>query len=286
MTDVAAAAVLAVWGSPVAHSRSPELHTAAYDVLGLPWSYTRRDVDAEGFDEALAGLGPEWRGLSLTMPLKERAFAAASRRDRRAELTGAVNTLRLHPEAGPHGVNTDVGGIVGALGELGVSLPDVARLIGAGATASSAIVALGEMGTRRVDVCARRLASVAPLVDLGDRIGVDVHPYPLGARPLTAPHTEAAVTISTLPGGTVLDAEVVAPVAQGGGALLDVAYSPWPSALAEEWVARGEKVMSGLPMLLHQALLQIRFFVSGDVDAVLPDEDAVFAAMRSVVMGD
>lgn len=159
-------------------------------------------------------------------------------------------------------------------------------MIGAGATASSAIVALGEIGTRRVDVCARRLASVAPLVDLGDRIGVDVHPYPLAAQPLTAPHAVAAVTISTLPGGTVLDPEVVAPVAQGGGALFDVAYSPWPSALAEEWAARGEKVMSGLPMLLHQALLQVRFFVSGDVDAVLPDEDAVFAAMRSVVMGD
>ena len=70
MTDAAAPALLAVWGSPVAHSRSPELHAAAYDVLGLAWTYTRREVDAEGFDEALAGLGPQWRGLSLTMPLK------------------------------------------------------------------------------------------------------------------------------------------------------------------------------------------------------------------------
>ena len=282
MTEVPGPAALAVWGSPVAHSRSPELHAAAYGVLDLPWSYSRREVDAEGFDAALAGLGPEWRGLSLTMPLKERAFAAASRRDRRAELTGAVNTLRLSPDAGPHGVNTDVGGLVGALRELGVSAPDVARLIGAGATASSAIVALGELGTRRVDVCARRLVSIAPLVDLGDRIGVDVHPYPLG----TPPHAAADVTISTLPGGTVLAPELVASVADAGGSLLDVAYSPWPSALAEAWSTGGARVMSGLPMLLHQALLQVRFFVSGDVEASLPDEHAVFAAMRSALMGD
>lgn len=282
MTDAAGPTALAVWGSPVAHSRSPELHAAAYGVLGLPWTYVRREVDEEGFDDALAALGPEWRGLSLTMPLKERGFAAASRRDRRAELTGAVNTLRLSPDADPHGVNTDVGGLVGALGELGVASPEVARLIGAGATASSAVVALGELGARRVDVCARRLVSVAPLVDLGDRIGVDVHPYPLG----TTPHAAADVTIGTLPGGTVLDREVVASVMENGGALLDVAYSPWPSALAGAWSAGGERVMSGLPMLLHQALLQVRFFVSGDVEAVLPDEAAVFAAMRSAVMGD
>ena len=141
MTDAAGPTALAVWGSPVAHSRSPELHAAAYGVLGLPWTYVRREVDEEGFDDALAALGPEWRGLSLTMPLKERGFAAASRRDRRAELTGAVNTLRLSPDADPHGVNTDVGGLVVALGELGVASPEVARLIGAGATASSAVVA-------------------------------------------------------------------------------------------------------------------------------------------------
>ncbi|WP_458041565.1 MULTISPECIES: shikimate dehydrogenase family protein [Bacteria] len=282
MTDVSGPAALAVWGSPVAHSLSPELHTAAYAVLGLPWSYTRREVDAEGLDDALADLGPEWRGLSLTMPLKERAFAAAARRDRRAELTGAVNTLRLSPDAGPHGVNTDVGGLVGALRELGVSAPDVARLIGAGATASSAIVALGELGTRRVDVCARRLVSIAPLVSLGYRIGVDVHPYPLG----TTPPDTADVTISTLPGGTVLAPELVASVADAGGSLLDVAYSPWPSALADAWSTGGARVMSGLPMLLHQALLQVRFFVSGDVEAPLPDEHAVFAAMRSALMGD
>ena len=282
MTDAWGPASLAVWGSPVAHSRSPELHAAAYAVLGLPWSYTRREVDANTFDDALSGLGGHWRGLSLTMPLKERAFAAAVRRDRRAEVTGAVNTLRLHRDGGPHGINTDVGGLVAALRELGVPSPEVARLVGAGATASSAIVALAEMGTRRVDVCARRLVSIAPLVDLGDRIGVDVHLHPLG----TTPRAAADVTISTLPGGTDLAPEVVSSVSDEGGALLDVAYSPWPSTLAAAWSERDSRVISGLPMLLHQALLQVRFFVSGDAEAVLPDEETVFAAMRSALMGD
>ena len=61
---------LAVWGDPIGHSRSPELHAAAYAVLGLDWEYGRRQVGAEGFNDAVEALDDTWRGLSLTMPLK------------------------------------------------------------------------------------------------------------------------------------------------------------------------------------------------------------------------
>ncbi|MGA7148303.1 MAG: shikimate dehydrogenase, partial [Microbacterium sp.] len=111
---------LAVWGDPIAHSRSPQIHAAAYRALGFDWSYGSEQVDAAGFAEALARLDPSWRGLSLTMPLKSAAFAAAAERDRHAELTGAVNTLLLGPDA-PRGFNTDVGGIVRALGDNGIA---------------------------------------------------------------------------------------------------------------------------------------------------------------------
>ena len=102
---------LAVWGDPIAHSRSPQLHAAAYRVLGLDWRYERRQVSESAFAAELAGLSAEWRGLSLTMPLKGAAHRAAAWRDRRSELTGAVNTLLLTGD-GPRGFNTDVGGIV------------------------------------------------------------------------------------------------------------------------------------------------------------------------------
>ena len=166
---------LAVWGDPIAHSRSPQMHRAAYDALGLAWEYDRCRVDDAGFAAAVASLDATWRGLSLTMPLKQVAFAAADRVDRGARLTGAVNTYLLEA-SGPVGFNTDIGGIVAALAEIGCGGVDHARIIGAGATATSALVAPSDAGVERVEVLARRPQSVAPMVELGDRVGVRVRP--------------------------------------------------------------------------------------------------------------
>ncbi|MGC5223092.1 shikimate dehydrogenase [Micromonospora sp. DT81.3] len=273
---------LAVWGDPIAHSRSPQLHGAAYAVLGLDWTYERRRVDAREFDAALAELGPQWRGLSVTMPLKERAFSASPTRDRRAELTGAVNTLLLGDEDGPRGFNTDVGGIVGAFGDRGVERVEAARVIGAGSTASSAVVALQEMGARQIEVVARRPDRAATLVHLGDALGTRVSIHPLSGtvgRPVD-------VTVATLPSGTELPGSFADVLAEGGGALLDAAYAPWPSHLGTAWERRGGAPISGVEMLLHQALLQVRIFVTGDVEAPLPDEPLALAAMRAALMGD
>lgn len=265
---------LAVWGDPIEHSRSPQLHEAAYAVLGVPWTYGRRRVDAAGFAAALDGLGSTWRGLSCTMPLKEAAFLAAVTRDRRAELTGSVNTLLLDDD-GPRGANTDVGGLVAAVREQGIEQVGVARVVGAGRTAASAVVALGELGARRVDVHARRPEAVASLVGLGEALGMLVTP-----RSLTEPEGGADITLATLPGGTELGAAVDDALAETGGVLFDAAYDPWPSALARAWARAGRAAVSGRSMLLHQALLQVRMFATGSADDALPDEGAVLVAMR------
>ncbi|MGN8025827.1 hypothetical protein [Microbacterium sp. 22242] len=144
---------LAVWGDPIEHSRSPALHDAAYRVLGLDWEYGRRRVDAAGFDAAIAGLDRTWRGLSLTMPLKERAFARADVADDDARLTGAANTLLLGETA--HGFNTDVGGLAAALVEAGLGSSRTARVLGGGATARSAMVSLLRLGVERIEVVTR-----------------------------------------------------------------------------------------------------------------------------------
>lgn len=263
---------LEVWGDPIAHSRSPQLHTAAYRVLGLDWDYGRRRVTAEGFAAEFAGLGAQWRGLSLTMPLKEAAHRAARTRDPHAEMTGSVNTLLLGPE--PAGFNTDVGGIVDAFREAGTASVAEARVLGAGATAASSVVALAEMGARHIEVRARRPERAAGLVSLGTRLGVAVD-----AQDFAAPMASVDATVATLPSGTVLDEDVSAALAATGGALLDAAYAPWPSALASVW--HDATVVSGLEMLLHQAVRQIRIFLRGDASAVLPDEGAVLDAMRA-----
>lgn len=272
--DTVTATRLAVWGDPIAHSKSPALHAAAYDVLGLDWEYDRRQVNAAGFAESLGGLDATWRGLSLTMPLKEEAFRAATTRDAHAELTGAVNTLLFGDDLA--GYNTDVGGIVDALAEAGVTTVRSVRILGAGATAASALVAAAELGAEHVEVSARRPERAAGLVVLGDRLGVTVEPRALDDTAL-----DADLTIATLPSGTALPPEITGPLAARGGTLFDAAYAPWPSALAVAW--GGGRVVSGLGMLLHQAVRQIRIFRHGDPLVSLPGEADVVAAMRSVL---
>ncbi|WP_144796151.1 shikimate dehydrogenase [Microbacterium paludicola] len=265
---------LAVWGDPIAHSKSPALHTAAYRALDVPWEYDLRRVPAEGFTAALSGLDRSWRGLSLTMPLKEQAFLAAGTRDPHAELTGAVNTLLLGDDVA--GFNTDVGGIIDALAENAITEVRSARILGAGATAASALAALAELGASRIDLRARRPERAAGLAALGERLGCITT-----VSPMTDPVDGADVTIATLPSGTVLDAPVAEAFAGDGGALLDAAYAPWPSALGLAW--ENGPVISGIRMLLHQAVRQVRIFHHGDPLEALPDEGRVLAAMEAAI---
>lgn len=269
---------LEVWGDPIAHSRSPQLHAAAYEVLGFDWTYGRRQVNEATFGSELAGLDDIWRGLSLTMPLKGVAFAAASSLDRRAELTGAVNTLLLDP-AGARGFNTDVGGIVRSLADDGVTHVPRARIVGAGATATSAMVALSELGARDVDVVARRPEAVVPLAALGDRIGITVTTMSFAA----SVHDQVPLTIATLPGDAPVPDAAADALARSGGFLLDVVYGHWPTALSAGWERVGGTARSGLGMLLHQALLQIRIFRHGDAGTPLDREMEALETMRRVL---
>ena len=271
---------LAVWGDPIDHSRSPALHAAAYRELGLPWEYGRQRVTEAGFPAALENLDATWRGLSLTMPLKNVAATSATSLDDAALRTGAVNTYLLTDD-GPRGFNTDVGGLARALREAGVTRPRAARILGAGATATSAVLSLAELGAPGVEVVARRPEAVEPLRALGASVGVEVVPSAFDAPGTPDP---VAVTIGALPGGVDAGAGI-RPYAENGGLLVDVVYGNWPTSLAEQWLAAGNAAINGLPMLLHQALLQVRVFVGGDPAVPLEREDAVLAAMRVALVG-
>ncbi|MFS0867415.1 shikimate dehydrogenase [Microbacterium sp. 179-B 1A2 NHS] len=275
------ATALEVWGDPIDHSLSPVLHAAAYRRLGWAWTYGRRRVDEAAFADALASEGPRLRGLSLTMPLKTAAHAAAASLDARAELTGAVNTL-VRAAGGWTGFNTDVGGIVAALREQGLQTASTGRIVGAGATAMSALVALSEIGIRDLQVAARRPEAVDALRRVGERLGMAVAAVPLSAARLPA----RDVTVATLPGGVRLPDGVADSLADGGGVLLDVVYGRGPTSLTEAWARRGAPAADGEAMLLHQAVRQIRAFATGDVTTPLPDEDDVLAVMRRALMGD
>lgn len=260
---------LAVLGSPIAHSRSPLLHAAAARVLGLDWDYGRAEVDAEGLPAFLADLGPDWAGLSLTMPLKRAVLPLVDRRDPLVDRLGLANTVRLGTR--PALFNTDVGGIEVVLADLaGVG---TAVVLGAGATAASAVEALHRLGVGRVVVAARRPERAeADLAALGPEV------VPLVAAPLAS----ADVVVSTLPGTA---AAAAVPAVLDGTPMLDVAYDPWPTPTGAAWLAAGGRLRHGLALLVEQAVLQVRVFAGGDPAAPLPREDDVRAAMRAALRG-
>lgn len=276
---------LAVVGSPIEHSKSPLLHAAAYRALGLDWNYDRHEVNAGHLADFIAGLDSRWRGLSVTMPLKRDAFAIAASHDAHAKYTGAVNTLAMSYETGQRvmrGYNTDVFGITSALTAAGAHDIDHAVIVGGGATAESALVALDELGAGYVTVALRDTSKAPALASLGGRLGIDVRVADLASLNSLAP---ASVSISTVPGSANLSLDDL-PRTEGA-VLLDVAYDVWPSPRAAAWTSRGGIGVSGLSMLAFQALKQVRIFVSDAPDSPLPNEPAIAVAMfASVGLGE
>lgn len=273
----------AVLGSPIGHSRSPILHRAALDVLGRDADYSAVEVVRGGLADFLDDLDPSWRGLSLTMPLKEEALELADEVDEVARLSSAVNTLLLVSTAGERrltGFNTDVAGIVRALADADVTGARSGLVLGGGATARSAVVALAQLGAEHVDVVLRDPTRADAVVEVARSTGltVDVHPFEAAAAAL-----RPDLTISTLPGGAGVEGMIADWSAPGAGALLDVAYHPWPSPLAALWQAAGSTVVKGLAMLLHQAVVQERIWWHGDPLTPLDREEHVLAAMRGAL---
>lgn len=263
---------LAVLGSPIAHSRSPQLHGAAYRALGLPWAYDRREVHEGELAAFVSGLDESWRGLSITMPLKPEALRLSATLSDVAEETGAVNTILLGGADGPAGYNTDVYGIIRALGDQGVEAVDHALILGAGATARSVVSAVRRMGATTVTAAARRRDAAAALADYARDLDLTATAADLlGALP-----AGADLVVNTIPGEAAADLALDESLTRT--VLLEIAYDPWPSPLVARWVG---PVVSGLDMLLHQAVAQVRVFVTGDPHEVLPDESAVLAAMRA-----
>ncbi|CAG7595776.1 shikimate dehydrogenase family protein [Leucobacter soli] len=297
MTDVAVPgpARLAVLGSPIGHSRSPRLHLAAYGALGLPWEYEAVECAEDRLEGWLVERGEEWRGLSLTMPLKEEARRLAAVLDPVAEESGVVNTLLRVIGDRWAGFNTDVGGLAAAIGEADLDATSTI-VLGSGATAVSAVLAVRRLGARHVEVVARNASAVSDLVVRFGETREPGSPEALHVSGTVLPHTEhlalpearvdprhgvPTLVVSALPGP--VGREIRLPEALLRVPLFDVAYDPWPSPLAERWRAAGGVAHSGLGMLLHQALLQIRIFVGGDPDRPLDREAEVLAAMRAAV---
>ncbi|WP_282698065.1 shikimate dehydrogenase [Streptomyces sp. CC208A] len=243
----------AVLGSPIAHSLSPVLHRAAYAELGLDdWSYERFEIDEAALPGFMAGLDASWAGLSLTMPLKRAVIPLLDEITGTAASVEAVNTVVLREDGRRVGDNTDIPGMIAALRERGVEKVESAAILGAGATASSALAALARVCAGPVTAYVRSEARAAEMRGWGDRLAVDVR---TAAWDDAAEAFAAPLVIATTPAGTT-DA-LAAAVPDRPGVLFDVLYDPWPTTLAAAWSERGGKIIGGLDLLVHQAVLQV-----------------------------
>lgn len=293
-TSTDAARRCAVLGSPIDHSLSPLLHRAAYARLGLDWTYTAHEVTEQTLPEFLADLDPSWRGLSLTMPLKRAVLPLLDDVEPLARTVEAVNTVLLSPGR-RSGVNTDVSGLLTALrtamstaGAPAMSpagAPQAAGhaiVIGAGATAASALAALAGLGVDTVDLRVRDVGRAHRTLLIGDRLGLEVRVLPLDAPWQSAPWAVAsvpsggAVVVSTVP--SAVAADVLPENVLSGTVVADVRYDPWPSPLLSVAERRGSVTVTGIDVLVHQAVAQVRLMTGREVAA-----DALFDAAEAAV---
>lgn len=270
----------AVLGSPIRHSLSPLLHGTAYAALGLTgWRYEAVECDEAALPAFVERLGPQWAGLSLTMPLKRVALTVADEVSPLASAVGAANTLVL-TGFGRRAENTDVTGIVAALREAGLDRADAAVVLGAGGTAQATLAALRELGHLTPTVLVRDPARTAHLAAAAGRLGV--RPTISGGL-FDGAVPEADVIISTLPPGAAdaLDFDQWGcQLRRSRPVVLDVVYTPWPTRLAACALDSGCQAVSGLAVLLHQAAAQISLMTGHDAP-VTAMRQALDAAVRS-----
>ncbi|GAA2402282.1 shikimate 5-dehydrogenase [Catellatospora methionotrophica] len=245
----------AVLGKPVSHSLSPVLHNAGYAAAGLTgWSYSAIECAEADLPAFVAGLGPEWAGLSLTMPLKEVGLTVATAVSPVAAAVGAANTLVHQGDGSWRADNTDVPGMVAALREAGITGASGVAVLGAGGTARAAVAAAAQLGAESVIVYARRAEAIDELRPVAAALGVPL----TGAGWSQAEQcADADVVISTVPKGVADHLQVPW---RAKTVLFDALYDPWPTPLAESAQRAGCAIVSGLDLLLHQALGQFEQF--------------------------
>lgn len=252
----------AILGFPAKHSLSPVIHRRAYELLGLTdWTYDIHELQPPELAAFVAGLDDSWRGFSATMPLKE-TVATLGTPTQVVQLCGVANTLVIdHTPAGRrcrvH--NTDVGGFLRAIATGSLPRPRTATVIGSGATARSAVVAVSQLA-QRVTIAARNPDKAGALAEFATTLGLAAATTEWGLFP------SSELVISTVP-VTAIAPLVPAVMAAQPQQVFDVIYHPWPTPLAAAALAAGVPVLNGLDLLVHQATEQISMFTGHDVAA-------------------
>ena len=254
MTISGRARVAGVIGWPVSHSLSPRLHGFWLEQLGIDGAYVPLGVPPEHLERALAALPAlGFAGANVTVPHKERALAAVDQATPAARRIGAVNTLIVQPDGRLHGANTDAFGFLenlrdGAPAWCAATGP--ALVLGAGGAARAVVAALIDAGAPEVRLANRHRGRAEALAaDLGGPLEV----VPWEARGAAA--ADVVLLVNTTTQGMqgqpalALDLQSLPPTA----IVADIVYKPLITPLLAAAAARGNPVVDGLGMLLHQA---------------------------------
>jgi shikimate dehydrogenase len=244
---------LAVAGSPISHSLSPLLHTTAYELLGVQATFSTEELTDLDFGEFyFKAKASGYRGLALTMPLKEISIGFVDRVDPVAKQISSINTI-IFESTGSIGLSTDLMAFKSLL------KPYFGKrigILGAGGTARAAIGALKGTGSE-VTVLTRSVTRHdqlhAAAVDL-ELSFLDWHNF--------EEIQDRDLIISTTPAGATDGLSVISSKAD----FFEVIYHPWPTELAKRYQNLGKSVIGGLSLLVEQALFQIKYFSQKDFD--------------------
>ncbi len=270
--------LLGLLGDPVAHSRSPAIHTAALGALGIDASYLAFEVAGADLGRAVAGLRAIGAlGANVTVPHKVAVMAHLDAIEPAARAIGAVNTI-VRDEARLVGLNTDAPGLVRALLDAGCEPRSANVLVlGAGGAARAAIVGLRDAGAAHVSVTARRPERAEELA--GE----------LGARPIDLAAVRAAeidLLVQATSATMGEDAEAFAATLPidalpAHATVMDLVYAPLETTVLRAARARGLRTVDGLGMLVWQAALALERWLALD-DPLAPE---IIDAMRRAALG-
>ena len=244
-----------VIGWPVAHSRSPVINRYWLKLYGLDGAYEMEEVRPEEIGGFLKGLGERgYAGANVTLPHKEAALAAADRPDEAATTIGAANTLWLDEEGLLHASNTDA---YGFMTHLAAEAPDWNKgrrsvvVLGAGGAARAILHGLIEAGASRI-LLANRTEGRAKALAEGFGGKVQVIPWEDRNRALSGCGLLVNATSLGMTGKPPLDIDLSA--LPRDAIVADIVYSPLETRLLAAAKARGNRIVDGLGMLLHQAV--------------------------------
>ena len=253
---------LGIFGWPVAHSKSPQMHESAASALGIELRYERFEVAPDDLADAVerkheAGID----GYNLTVPHKEAIMALIDEVAPAARAIGAVNTV-VRVDGRYIGHNTDAPGLVRSLEEAGVQVGDArVVVVGAGGAARAAVVGLANAGASEVTVLSRRPEQGEALVrSLGAHVECALDAAPLSEaswsfETATLLVQATSATLESNPGAFAFAAALPIDALPAEAAVVDMVYKPLKTSVLARAEERGLSIVDGLGMLLHQGAI-------------------------------